>query len=316
MPFIRTAFLLLFFIANALQAAPAPGKVVRIGYLSTSGLRFAELKTALVERGYAEGKNVAYEGRWGDLSKLDELAVNLVATRPDVIIGVTTPAVAALQRATRTIPIVIMFVSDPVGAGFAQTLSRPGGNVTGASDLQDGTLGKLLELSLAIAPAQRVGVLSAPENPRHAPDIAVLQAAAQKGRLALSVYSWREDAQLDAAFSRAARDGVRVMIVLGGPPHDAKFQLVLDAANRNRIGTAHIRPIYARGGALLAYGLEHKAYVQEVVTTIDRVVNGAQPAVMPITQPTQFELVINAGTAQRLGLAIPPALAVAAVTVP
>ena len=316
MSFIRTTFffVLVLFVGLS-QAAPPPGKIVRIGYLSTGSARFAELKAALNERGFVEGKNVVYEGRWGELGKLDELAAELVATRPDVIMGITTPAVAALQRATRTIPIVIMFVSDPVGAGFAQTLSRPGGNITGASDLQDGTMGKLLELSLAMSPGKPVGVLSVPENPRHEPDLKLLQSAAQKLRRPVRVYPSRDPEQLESVFSAAARDGVRVMIVLGGAPHDAKFQAVLDAANRHRIGTAHIRPLYARRGALFAYGLEHKSYVQDVVSIVDRVVNGSQPALMPITQPTQFELVINGGTAQRLGLSVPPAMSITAITV-
>jgi putative ABC transport system substrate-binding protein len=312
---IRAAFLALLLVAGPSLAAPPPGKVARIGYLSNSGVRLAEMKTALAERGYVEGKNVLYESRLGDLAQLDDLAVEVVASRPDVIFGITTPMVAALQRATRTIPIVMMYVSDPVGSGFAQTLARPGGNITGASDLQDATLGKLLELSLALAPGRRVGVLTAPENPRHAPEVALLQAAARKSRSAVTAYPSLNTDHLDATFSAAARDGVRVMIVLGGAPFDTKSKLVLDAASRNRIGTAHIRARYVTNGGLFSYGLEHKTYVQDVAAAIDRVINGGQPAVMPITQPTQFELTINPRTAQQLGLAIAPELSITAVMI-
>ncbi|MEO5738409.1 MAG: ABC transporter substrate-binding protein [Variovorax sp.] len=315
MSLLRATFLALLFVAGPSLAAPPPGKVVRIGYLSTSGLRLAEMKAALAERGYVEGRNVVYEARWGDLAKRDDLAAEVVASRPDVIFGITTPVVTALQRATRTIPIVMMYVSDPVGSGFAQSLARPGGNVTGASDLQDATLGKLLELSLAWAPGRRVGVLISSDNPRHAPEMALLQSAAQKLRSQVTAYPSRDIEHLDAAFAAAARDGVRVMIVPGGAPFDTRLQLVLDAAGRHRIGTAHIRARSVTGGALFSYGLEHKAYVQDVASAIDKVLNGGQPALMPITQPTQFELTINSKTAQQLGLTIPPALSITAVMV-
>ncbi len=315
MSLLRAAFLALLFAGGPSQAAPPTGKVARIGYLSNSAVRLAEMKIALAERGYVEGKNVVYEARVGELAQLDDLAADLVASRPDVIFTVTTPMVAALQRATRTIPIVMMYVSDPVGSGFAQSLARPGGNITGASDLQDATLGKLLELSLAWAPGRRVGVLISPDNPRHAPEMALLQSAALKLRSVITAYPARDIEHLDAAFAAAARDGVRVMIVPGGPPFDTKLQLVRDAGIPNRIGTAHIRARLVTLGGLFSYGLEHKAYVQDVAAAIDKVVNGGQPARMPITQPTHFELTINSKTAQQLGLTIPPALSITAVMV-
>ena len=315
MSLCKAAFLVLLLVVGPSLAAPPPGKVARIGYLSNSGVRLAEMKTALAERGYVEGKNVVYEARWGELAQLDDLAIEVVRTRPDVIFGITTPVVAALQRATRAIPIVMMYVSDPVGSGFAQSLARPGGNITGASDLQDATLGKLLELSLALAPGRRVGVLSSSDNPRHATEVTLLQSAARKSRSPLTSYPSRDPQQLDAAFSVAARDGVRVMIVLGGPPFDINLKLVLDAAGRNRIGTAHIRARSVTGGGLFSYGLDHKAHVQDVAAAIDKVVNGGQAALMPITQPTHFELTINSRTAQQLGLSVPPALGITAVMV-
>lgn len=292
-------------------AAPPP-KVVRIGYLSPGRADLRLLKPALAQLGYVEGKHVTFEERVGPYTEIDALAAELVATRPDLIVASTNPAVAALQSATRSVPVVMMWTADPVAGGFIQSLARPGGNITGTAMPFQETFRKLVQIGHELAPARVIGHLISPDHPSHPHQLKETESAAQRLGLAVAAFPVRELAGLDGAFKAAARAGVKIMVISAGPPFGYQVKAIAEAALRHRIGTAAIQATHVKAGFLFSYGMDQPGHYRDVAAAVDRIANGASAATLPVTLPTQFEFTINERTAQLLGIAIPPALQVSA----
>ena len=294
-------------------AAPKPGKTLRVGYLSPGSNDLRLLKPALAEIGSVEGRNVIFEARIGPAEEGDRLARELVANRPDVIVGVLNHSVRALQTATRSIPIVMMWGVNPVEHGLVKSLARPGGNVTGAITLQEVTWIKIAEIARSFAPgAPSIGLLASPLGHLHDDLASLLRDAVRGWRGNLVVYKAHERTDLDAAFEAAARSGIRTMLIGPGPPFINYARELSLAGQKHGVGWAGTQARYAQGGALFGYGMDTASHYRDVAACVDRIANGADPATLPVTQPTLFEFAINARIAKDLGLAIPPALRISA----
>lgn len=294
-------------------AAPKPGKMLRVAYLSPGENDLLRLKPALAKLGYIEGRNVSFEAWMGPPEEADRLARELVATRPDVIVGVLNNYVSALQKATPSIPIVMMWVANPVEYGLVKSLARPGGNITGPVTLLELTWLKLAHIARDFAPtASTIGFLAAPLAPFHDLMASVARDAARSWGGNVVVHEARDRAALDAAFGAAARSGIRVMLVAPGPPFVNYQREISQAGLKHGVGWAGVQARNAKQGALFAYGMDMASHYRDVVASVDRIANGADPATLPVTQPTLFEFAVNARVAKELGLAIPAAVRIAA----
>lgn len=293
------------------RAAP-PARPLRIGYLSPGRTDLRRLKPGLAELGYVEGKHVTFEERVGPVEKNDELAAELVAARPDLIVAVTNPCVAALQRATRTIPIVMMWTASPVSNGFVQSLARPGGNITGTATSLEDTFRKLLDIGQSMAPSRLIGHLLSPGHPSHPPQLLISESAAREVGVMVKGYPVNGATGLDDAFKAAARDGVKIMLISAGQPFVDQAKGIVEAGLRYRVGAAGIQAIHAKAGFLFCFGMDQPAHYRDVAAAVDRLANGAAAAALPVTLPTQFEFLINERTAQLLGMTIPTGLRISA----
>jgi ABC-type uncharacterized transport system substrate-binding protein len=289
-------------------------KVPRIGilwlYSPTIASPFAEaFRQGLRGLGYVEGQNIALEERWaeGRFDRLPSLAAELVRLKVDIIVTASTPAAQAGQQATKSIPIVLTNVSDPVESGLVSSLARPGGNVTGLSLMHPDLSGKRLELLKEVVPKlSRVAVLSNPANPIMPPLLRETEAAARALRVQLQVVEVRDPTDFDSAFSAMTRERAGALVVLP----DAIFQ-----NERRRIAAlaakARLPAIYAwkeavDEGGLMAYGASVPDIFRRAATYVDKILKGAKPADLPVEQPMKFELVINLKAAKQIGLTIPP----------
>jgi putative ABC transport system substrate-binding protein len=301
--------------APLLADAQAPVRIYRIGWLSADAPgsnRFVvdPFKKELNALGYVEGQNLIVEFRYGDgnTARLPGLAAELVALKPDVIIAGTTDAALAAKRATSTIPIVMTFVSDPVGAGIVSNLAHPGGNVTGMTDFGVDLAAKPVEMIRAVAPkVRRVGVLTS-DNPSHPAQLKVLQDAASGADLTLVPIRAKTTEDLEMAFTSLSRENVGALIVLGGAPQSSQRGEIAAQGIKHRIPTIALTRPYVAAGALLSYGASiQDSYILPAIY-VDKILKGAKPGDLPIAQPTNFEMVINLKTAKALGITIPQSL--------
>ena len=294
--------------------SPGSGCCCRAWPIAKLPLRFKGIRDALAARGYTEGSNLVLESRsiQGRPENASSSAAELARLKLDLVIGSTTPVVAALQTAMPTTPIVMLWVSDPVGAGFARNLARPGGRITGISDQQEDLLGKVLELAGTLAPARKIGVLLSDTNPFHQQNLTVLRAYAAASRITATPFAANDEKQIDAAFLRAAAEGMKMMVIFGGPPFNSMRPTVAAAGLRRRIGTATMQRDYVESGALFSYGPLPGSLYRPIADYVDRILNGEAPGDLAILQPQELELTINGTTATRLGIAIPPALRLSA----
>jgi len=277
----------------------------------------AALRKSLTQLGWSEGNNLRIEVRWGaaDPDRIGTLAKELVDLRPDAIFNQTTPVTDALARVTQTIPIVFVYVADPIGSGFAASLARPGRNITGFTYVEPTTGGKWLELLKEIAPGTaHVALLF---NPETAPEFYMpsLQAAASSFAVEASmapVHARDEIAGVIAAQARSPGGG---LIVMPDVFNDANGELIIALATTSGVPAIYPRPVFAESGGLIAvegglisYGVDLPNVFRQAAVYADRILKGANPADLPIFLPTKFELVINLTTAQRLGIEVPLAL--------
>jgi putative ABC transport system substrate-binding protein len=301
--------------ASAQQA----GKVVRIGVLmgwSESDPEYSSRIDAFVkvlaQLGWAEGRNMRIDVRWsnGDVQRAGVLAKELVALQPDVILVSTTPATAALQRESRTIPIVFAVVSDPVGSGFAASLPRPGGNITGFINIEAAMGGKWLELLKEVAPRlRRVAIMF---NPDTAPAggsyyLGPFEAAAPS--LAVEPIQARihSDAEIETAITALGREQAG-LVVMDDSFMSTHRGTVVSQAARNNVPTIFSTIFVPKEGGLIAYGTSSLDLFRRAATYVDHILRGARPEDLPVQVPTQFDLVINLKTAKALGLTVPPSL--------
>ena len=300
----------------AAQAQPA-GKVHRIGYLSsTSATAARHLLEAfwqgLGELGWVEGKNVVIESRFADgrHERLPELAAELARLKVDLIVAGPTPPALAAKNATGTIPIVMTAVGDPVRLGLVTSLARPGGNVTGVSfDVGLAVFPKALELLRESVPkVRRVAVLSNPANPAQAVAIRDVTAAARSLGLQLRLLEARAPDAFDGAFAAMGKDRVDALLVLTDPVFIIHKARLADLAARHRLPSMYAIKENVEAGGFMSYGPSLVAAFRRAAVFVDKIFKGANPADLPVEQPTKFELAINLKTAKALGLKIPPSI--------
>ncbi len=303
-------------------AAPAqpPAKVPRVGVLASSAAAnspyvFEAFRQGLRELGYVEGRNIAIEWRFaeGKLDRLPDLAAELVRLKVDVIVASSNPGIVALKRATETIPIVMSVVGDPVGSGFVASLARPGGNITGLSNMAEDLSGKRLELLREVVPRlSRVAVWRNPTIPTHVTLWRETQDAATAMRLKMLSVDIRGPDELEGMFGAMTRERADAFIVLPEPVtlvHRARVASL--AAKHGPPGMYPFGEFVASGG-LMAYSPNLADLWRRSAYFVDRILKGARPADLPVEQPTRFELVINMKTAKALGLTIPQSVLIRA----
>ena len=297
----------------AALAQPA-GKVWRVAYLdygSRQSMIDAGRMTALMQGlagfGYVEGRNFVFDARFaeGKVERLDALAAELVAQKPDVILAAGSPTSQAIKRATSTIPIVVITTADPVGEGLAATLARPGGNVTGMSSGGGETVQKLVELLIVAVPKiKRVAVLTNPANTRSTDDLAqVLDALRKTNREALPVRA-RTLEEIERGFAAMVRDRAEgVVIPIDGFMLQQRAQIAA-LALKHRLPSIYPTPAFADAGGLMSYGADLTDNFRRAAIFVDKIFKGAKPGDLPFEQPTRYALVLNRKTAGALGIKV------------
>ena len=309
-------------VAGGLLAAPftllaqQSGRVRRIGFLArTSADSLSPLldsfRQGLRDLGWIEGKSISIEYQFGDgqLSRLGELATELVRRNVDVIVTVDTPPTQAAQKATSTIPIVIAVSADPVGAGLVTSLAHPGGNTTGLSLLAPGSDQKNLELlKEALPKARRVAMIWDPNNRGMTLRLTAIQAAAPKLEMEIQSIAAGGPDDLAGALTAAAKKPPDALIVLS-PIYAAYRNEVVNFTTKTRVPLIFdTKGLAGEPGALLSYGVDLAVLFRRAAGYVDKILKGAKPSDLPIEQPTKFELVINLKTAKALGITIPQSL--------
>jgi putative ABC transport system substrate-binding protein len=304
------------FAARAQQS----GTVRRIGVLMNRAAddpegqtRFAAFLQGLQEAGWAVGRNARIDIRWGadDVERERKSAAELVALVPDIILAGGTLSVAAVQQTSRSVPIVFVHVLDPVGAGFVDSLARPGGNVTGFMAFEYSLSGKWLELLKEVAPnVKRAAVLRNAANPGGIGQFGAVQAVAPSLGVEVSAVNVRDAGEIErsiADFARSANRGLVVTVSATGTVH---HDLIIALAARHKLPAVYGDRFSVTGGGLISYGPDYVDQYRRAAGYVDRILKGAKPGDLPVQAPTKYELVINLKTAKALGLDIPaPVLA-------
>ena len=296
--------------------AQEPTRVWRIGFLgsgsySSNDPRVEALRRGLRELGYGEGRNLAFEFRWarGNSDRPPTLAAELAKLKVDAIVTQGTQATEAARRAATTIPIVFAVAGDPVGTGLVVSLARPGGNVTGLTDVAPEIAGKRLELLREAVPGiTRIAVLWNSANPSAAPQMKDTSAAARSFGLSVRSLELGDVSQLEGAFATAVQDQARAVIVLSDGALYGRRVRIAELAVKHRLSCVAWTPEFAESGCLMAYGANVVEMHRRAAMLLDKILKGAKPADLPVEQPTKFELVINLKTSKALGLTIPPSL--------
>jgi len=295
--------------------AQQSGQVRRIGVLMPYGrdnseaqARIAAFLQELQKLGWTEGRNLQIEYR-GDTDDLRKAAIELVTSSPDVILGNGTPAVAALQQATRTVPIVFASVADPVSGGFVASLAKPGGNITGFTNVDYGIGAKYLELLKEIAPhVTRVGVIRDPTSTASIGQLAAIQTAALSFGLEVSPLGGRDARDIEQTVTEFARGSNCGLITVGSPLIVNNRALIISLAARHRLPAVYPFRSFVDAGGLISYGPDPVDQFRQAAGYVDRILKGEEPAELPVQSATKFELVINLKTAKSLGLNVPSSL--------
>ena len=310
---IAVTLLTVVVIAEAQQ----PKKVPRLGFLSTSdpaseSARFEAIRLGLRELGYIEGQNIAIEYRYaeGKPDRRPELAAELVRLKVDIIVVAGGPGpVRAAKNATKTIPIVMAGIGvDPVAAGLIDSLARPGGNVTGFTNITIELSGKRLELfKEAIPKLARVAVFYAPSFRESEIDVKeVLPVAARALGLTIQPWEIRAAEDFEKVFSELNKQRPDGLYGLGGALMNANQKRTIGFALKSRLPSVYNRREDTEAGGLMSYGADDADTYRRVAYYVDRILKGAKPADLPVEQPTKFELMINLKTAKQIGVTIPP----------
>ena len=297
------------------SAQPAT-KVTRIGFLDAGGYSSEEYRAtfrdALKSLGYVEGPNFVIEHRSaeGQLDRLPELAADILKKDVAVLVTGATQATVVAKEATRTVPIVMVGVGDPVGAGLVESLARPGGNVTGTSGMNTEVVGKSLQLLAEIVPKlSRVAVLWNPSNPVfQAQMLKEVQASARAQSLQLVLFEARTMNEFDQAFVAMAKQAPGALLVLADPMITRHRARITDLATRHRLPSMYGNRLLPEAGGLISYGPDFRELFRRAAIHVDKILKGAKPADLPVDRATKFELVINLKTARALGVTMPSAL--------
>ena len=304
----------LVFASFDLVEAQQPTKVPRIGFFSSISPsifsdRVEAFRQGLGELGYVEGKNIVIEWRSaeGKADRLPALAAELVRLKVDVIVSPGPGPTRAAKQATNTIPIVMAFDDDPVGSGFASSLARPGGNITGLSTLASEISGKQLELLREIVPKlSRVAVLGNTSQPGHPQALKEINVAADAFRVQIQYLEVRGPKDVETAFRAASKERADAALVLGSPIFISQRKQLADLAAKSRLPAIYNRPEYVEDGGLVFYGVSYTDLFRRAATYVDKILKGAKPGDIPIEQPKKVELIINLNAAKQIGLTIPP----------
>jgi ABC-type uncharacterized transport system substrate-binding protein len=293
--------------------AQQPKKISRVGYLAAVSAaadapRLEAFRQGLLDLGYIEGQNIIIEYRHegGGFERLPEPAAELVGQKPDVLVAVTTNAAQAAKKATTTIPIVFMGVTDPVTTGLVESLARPGGNTTGITNMAAILTGKRLELLKETIPqVSRVAVLWDPQSPGSVPQWQESQLPARE--LGLQLYSMEVSSvdKYEAAFKEAVEARNTALWVTLNPVANSNQKKIADLAINHRLPSICARSDYSENGCMMAYGPGYGIEGRDGARYVDKILKGTKPTDIPVEQPMKFELVINLQTANKLGLTIP-----------
>jgi putative ABC transport system substrate-binding protein len=266
---------------------------------------------ALAQSGWTIGRNVHIETRWatGDPAGIRRHAAELVALEPDVILAHGASTVGPLLQATRTVPVVFPAVADPVGAGFVDSLARPGGNATGFMTLEYGLGGKWLELLKEITPnVTRVAVLRDPANPAGPAQFSIIQATAPLHKVEAAPLNMRDAEEIErtvAAFARGTNGG---LILTPSGLANLHRNLIITLAARYKLPTVYYERSFIAAGGLISYGPDYVDQFRRAAGYVDRILKGEKPADLPVQSPTKYELVVNLKAAKAIGLEVPPTL--------
>jgi putative ABC transport system substrate-binding protein len=302
--------------------AQQPERMKRIGVLVTFLESEPEGKawlTAFQEElqrlGWGQGRNLSIDYRWGggDQDRLRTYAAELVGMAPDVTFAVGTPALVALQRETRSLPIVFVQVSDPVKVGFVANLAHPGGNITGFANFEHAIGGKWLELLNDTAPGMaRVAVIFDPDNPSQPPYLQAIEAAAPSFGVLLTLADVRNATDIERAIDAFAQEAKSAVIVLPNGVTLDHSDLIISLAARHRLPAIYPYRLFTSNGGFISYGVDLANQYRQGAGYIDLILKGAKPGELPVQLPSKYELVINLKTAKALGLEIPHNLLVIA----
>jgi putative ABC transport system substrate-binding protein len=273
--------------------------------------RLSAFTQALADLGWTDGRNVRMDVRWGggDTNRIRALAQELVGLQPDVIVTNTALATAAVQRETRTIPIVFVGVGDPVASGLVARLDRPGGNITGFGTLEASLAGKWLELLSEIAPGlKRAAIMFNPDTSPASAYMPPLETAARSLKVEPIIAPVHSDVEIETAIIAIGREPGGGLVVMPDTFMVAHRAQIILAAARNNVPAVYWESTFARDGGLLSYGTNLVDLWPRAATYVDRILRGAKPADLPVQFPTKFEMVLNLKTAKALGLAVPPSI--------
>jgi putative ABC transport system substrate-binding protein len=309
--------------AAAIVAAPLEllaqpvGKVYRVGFLGISvptpeilKISLEPFRQGLRERGWIEGKNIVVEQRWaeGKSERFAELRAELVRLKVDVIVTVTSEAALAIRKSTQSTPIVGTFLGDPIKRGLIESYTRPGKNVTGLTSEAGGLNldAKALEfLKLAVPASSRVAVLFNPRSAFGPGLLREVESAAKSLRIALRPVEAASPEQLEDSFAEMRKDGVDALLVIGDSMLFTHRERVAELAIRNRLAAGAVMPQFAQAGGLIGYIADFSDNYRRVAGYVDLILKGANPAELPVEQPTKFQLTVNVKTANALGLKLP-----------
>jgi len=279
---------------------------------------YGPFRQKMRELGYVEGKNLVIEWRSaeGKSDRLAALAAELVQLNVDLIVVAGNPAVAAAQKATSTIPILIGNGSDPVGSGFVASLARPGGNITGLSNIVDDISPKYLEMLISMVPKlARVAVLLDLSSTAQAKAFNNVRSAATTAKVAVLPFDARSPEGIEQAFSLMRKERVGAVIVVSGGLFVQQARQIAELAAKHRLPSISGYREYAEAGLLMSYGPSFVENYRRIAVYADKIFKGAKPRDIPVEQPTKLELIINRSTAKALGLKIPQSFLISADTV-
>jgi putative ABC transport system substrate-binding protein len=299
--------------------AQQPEKIHRIGVLSSLAETDPEaqawdaaFRKRLIELQWIDGRNVHIDYRWGagSVDRMQQFAKELVRLNPDVLVTISTPATAALQAETRTIPIVFAWVSDPVGSRFVSSLANPGGNITGFINIEASVIGKWLTLMREIAPqVSRIGFLF---NPQTAPFAQYYLYTFRSAAAALAIEAIdapvHSTEEVEAFMTKLGREAGAGLVIMSDTSMNVYRKTIYSLAERYRLPAIYPYRFFVTEGGLMSYGIDVADLLRGAASYVDRILRGEKPSELAVQQPTKFELVINAKTAKALGLTIPQTL--------
>jgi len=301
-------------MCGAVAQAQQPGKISRIGYIGTVGPEarnpnFEAFRRGLRDLGYIKGQNIVVEHRSleGKVDRIPSVVAELVQLKVDVLVSPISAVIRAAKQATKTTPIVMVVTQDPVGAGFIDSLARPGGNITGVTRLTRELSGKRLELLKEVVPrTSSVGVLL-DSDAKPADALKDYEAAARALELTLQSLAVRgPNLDLERAFRDGAKERVSALITVTTPLFVRHAKRITDLTIKNRLPSMFEGSEYVEAGGLISYSGNDAETFRRAATYVDKILKGTKPADLPVEQPTKFEFVINLKTAKQIGLTIPP----------